>query len=336
MKFMNQIYRYIGLAAAVSAALVSCRNEDILGSAEFNIVLDSSNSYLAGEPVKFKIEGEVDNLLFYSGETGAQYKYRDRYSVPAEDIKKAELNLTVLPQYGSTGGGLSIYITDKFDGLSGTDAEADRAKMKALFVKDNDGNEIVPEGWTRLDWEEKSGKNAPVSADISALADNFSIAFHWNPKSDPAAEIQRTYSVLKDAAVTVDLEGSPESKTALSDFGFTTLMMSGDVENAYKINGGNGTFVLTNAAYLFRGQGIGAGKLDYNIDGWYVTTPRKLNTVENDKGTVIKNTQNYLDSYEYTFAEPGSYTVTFVGTNENYLGSKQCVRQFTVNILAKI
>lgn len=333
---MNRTFIHIGLAAAVSAALVSCRNEDILGDAEFNIVLDSSNSYFAGEPVKFKIEGEVDNLLFYSGETGAQYKYRDRYSVPSEEIKKAELNLTVLPQYGSTGGGLSIYITDKFDGLSGTDGEADRAKMKALFVKDSEGNDIVPEGWIQLDWVEKSGKNTPVSADISALAENFCIAFHWNPKSDPATEIQRTYSVLKDAAVTVDLEGSPESTTALSSFGFTTLMMNEQIEDPYKVNGGNGTFVLTNAAYLFRGQGIAGGKLDYNIDGWYVTTPRKLNSVENDKGMVIKNIQNYLDSYEYTFSEPGSYEVTFVGTNENYLGAKECIRQFRINILPKL
>ena len=55
-----------------------------------------------------------------------------------------------------------------------------------------------------------------------------------------------------------------------------------------------------------------------------------------DKGTPIKNVQNYLDTFEYTWKEPGTYTVTFVGTCANYLGSSIQVKEFTINIVEKL
>ncbi len=55
-------------------------------------------------------------------------------------------------------------------------------------------------------------------------------------------------------------------------------------------------------------------------------------TVENDKGVVIKNLQNYLHSFEYTWNEPGTYTVTFVGTNANYAGASRKIQEMTITI----
>ena len=45
--------------------------------------------------------------------------------------------------------------------------------------------------------------------------------------------------------------------------------------------------------------------------------------------------QNYLDSYSYTYDEPGTYQAVFVGRNANYLGSSEEVKQFQVTILSR-
>ncbi len=55
--------------------------------------------------------------------------------------------------------------------------------------------------------------------------------------------------------------------------------------------------------------------------------------VAGDKGVVIKNLQNYMDSYEYVWNDPGTYTATFVGTNSNIEGSSEQVMEFTVTIM---
>ena len=79
-------------------------------------------------------------------------------------------------------------------------------------------------------------------------------------------------------------------------------------------------------------QGIGANALPYAIDGWVISKATPLNRVANDKGVAIKNLQNYLHTFEYTWTEPGTYTVTFVGTNSNYAGASQDVKEMTITI----
>ena len=65
------------------------------------------------------------------------------------------------------------------------------------------------------------------------------------------------------------------------------------------------------------------------------TTPRPLNKVANDKGTVVKDLQNYIHEYEYTWTEPGTYDVVFVGRNENYMSASEEIQRFTITILEK-
>ena len=65
----------------LSAVLMAgCQQDDAIDPA-YHITMDANNTYVAGEPVKFNIHGNVDNILFYSGETGSQYVYKDRYEV---------------------------------------------------------------------------------------------------------------------------------------------------------------------------------------------------------------------------------------------------------------
>ena len=63
--------------------------------------------------------------------------------------------------------------------------------------------------------------------------------------------------------------------------------------------------------------------------------PRPLNKVANDKGIVVKDLQNYIHEYVYTWDKPGTYEVVFVGRNENYAASSEQIHKYTITILEK-
>lgn len=302
-------------------ALSACEQQ-VVYDVDYNVTLDPSNTYLAGEPVKFNFTGNVDNLLFYSGETGSQYIYRDRYVVPMENVIAATLDMSVLAQYGNANG-MSIYLTDTFEGLSGNDGEADRATMKSLL----DGG---MQGWTKLEYvDSKSGVTTSFNEDISGYMDNFCVAFHWNPIRD-GKSAQRTYKI--NGSVSIEMDGVEPATMDFSEMGFKILTMNEETD-PYAKNKGNGYINDNKSGYVLTCQGCAATVLDYAIDAWAISTPTALNKVSNDKGTVIKDLQNYMDSYEYTWNEPGTYTVTFVGVNANYKATSTEIHEFTVTIL---
>ena len=80
-------------------------------------------------------------------------------------------------------------------------------------------------------------------------------------------------------------------------------------------------------------QGVGANALPYCLDGWAISKPAPLNRVANDKATVIKNMQNYMTSYEYTWTKPGTYDITFIGSNSSYRHATQQQKDMTVIIV---
>ena len=305
-------------------AFCACQH-DIVRETDFNVTLDAENTYFVGEPVRFNFTGEVDNIIFYSGETGSQYKYKDRYTVPAEDVLAANLDMDFQARYGLAGA-LEIWVSSSFEGLNGEDGAADRATIKTMV----DGG---MQGWTKLDYQEgASTKWTEQAFDLSEYVENFCIAFHWCPPQFD--QTQRTYWI--NGKLSLDLAGTDPTVMDISELGFTTVMMNEEIEDPYKKNAGNGSIILNNpntGALIF--QGVGGNALTYCLDGWAISKPAPLNRVANDKAVVIKNLQNYMQTYEYVWEKPGTYEVVFVGTNSDYLSATSEVKTITLNIIDK-
>lgn len=310
------------MICAVAAFAAAC-TQDVVYEADYTVCLDKGNTYVAGEPVRFNFDGNVDNIVFYSGEIGHQYKFKDRFDVPMEAVNAATLGIDYQARYGEPGA-LEVYVSNDFTGLDGNDGAADRAAIKAMV----DGG---MKGWTKLDYKEgPSTKWTQQDYDMKDYMENFSIAFHWCPEKKD--KVQRHYWI--NGTITLDLEGMFPSTIEFTGLDFITVMMNEEIEDPYIKNNGNGTIILnkpTTADIVM--QGVGANVLPYAIDGWAISKPIPLNKVANDQGTVIKNLQNYLHSFEYTWTEPGTYTVTFVGTNSNYAGASRKLYEMTVNII---
>lgn len=308
--------------------MASCQH-DVIYEADYNITLHEDNTYYAGDPVKFNITGEVDNLLFYSGETGKQYIYRDRYEVPVEDVLSANLHLDIRGRYGYVADyeALEIWVSKDFAGINGVDdPDGDRTKVREMVAAG------MP-GWVKLDFQDKNKDQFfGYDFEMNDYLSNLCIAFHWIPKGPDVT--QRTFWI--NGKVSLEMEGTEPSEMKLTDLGFKSLMMNEEVD-AYKKNAGNGSIRFDNAvnAGEICYQGVGANVLTYAIDGWVFTVPSPLNKVANDKGIVIKNLQNYMHEYEYVWTKPGTYEVVFVGRNENYASSSEEVIKHKITIMEK-
>ena len=314
--------------------MASCQH-DVIYEADYNVTLDEENTYYVGEPVKFNIDGEVDNIVFYSGESGSQYMYKDRYQVSAADVESAKLEMNYEPQYGLKGG-LKVYYTNTFDGLSGNDQTADRKKLSDMSADMT--------GWVEMPWTEGNSKiEVKHTYDIPLeMYENLSLAFYWEPVFK-ANNAQRTY--LVSGKFLLGMKGLKDPiPVSLKNMNFTSVMMNTEYENAYKTDNGKGS-ILLNGTMKFTTSKVVAEIVFRGFDkdhtfgskGWLIGNMPKMDVVnvDPDKGVVIKNLQNYLHSYEYTWTEPGTYKVAFVGRNENYASSSEMVKEYTITILEK-
>lgn len=306
----------------VGSTMSSC-SEDVLEKIDCRIGLDASNTYKVGEPVKFNFDGDVDNIVLYTGEAGSEYKNKDRFVVSVDDVEDVSLNLDFQARYGMPGA-LEVYVSNTFKGLKGTDAKADKSLIQDMVAGGM-------EGWTKLDYQEgKSKAWTHQTFDLTPYLDNFALAFHWNPQYDGKNAL-RTYWV--NGKLNSNIKGSAPSSTSLIDLGLISVMVNEEKDdNPYVNNAGNGSIIFnkqSTANVIFQGANK---KYPNSLDGWVFSVPRPLNKVNNDKPVVIKNLQNYMDEYSYVYEKPGTYEAYFIMKNENYKGSYMDVKHFTINI----
>lgn len=323
-------------------AVAACEHDEIYEEIDFGVTLSSSNTYLVGDPVRFDFTGNADYLLFFSGETGHEYRFRDRTEVNPEDIQNCLFTLQLNARSGKPS--MTAYVTNQFHGgLTGTDEAADLALIESMLTPEGD-----LEGWTKLELNDPTENTVwtTTQLDVTDLADNFAVALHWSTGSFETT--QRNYWVSSN--VEVQFAGYDPVKIHSQQLNYIPFAMNEEkageryilttensVPYSMRYTGNSGLltteFVLTGCkAY----DPANASTLPYAIDCWVVSTPTALNLIEPDTGVSIKNLSQTLDHYDYTFLEPGTYTVTFVATAGNYIDQSRDIKEFTITIIDPI
>lgn len=353
-------------AAALTAfAGVSCEREDIYEPVEFRVTLDPANTYRAGEPVTFRFGGNADFITVWNGDTGHEYRHRERELAPVELFRSAELELKIYQQYGDPG--MEIYLTDRFPGLAGRyyDSSDPGADIDRYAEQDRELlRQVVASGfagWDRFSFTDNTAARFESwKADISKYVDNFTFAIRI--KGPAAGRTLRTYFINPRITAEFDRYGTYVRK--FSQLTFVPFRMEGlwtdqtpyvasvdaDFSSFLKVN--------QNGIVKFRGQknpmagadiafqgfregtAVNAASLPgvnyLPVEQWIVMQPFALNTISPDTGENIKGFADDVTSYTHTYDEPGTYTVTFIASTGNYQGESRTVRELTVTVVDPI
>lgn len=318
----------ITLFAAALTLLVagsSCDHDEIYQPLDFSVRLDASNTYRTGEPVVFNFGGNADYITVWNGDTGHEYRYRNRTSVDFKDIVSCELSFGLAQAYGQADTEnryCNILVTDQFAGLNGADAAADGTLVAAIDDQYT--------GWKELDYENLSNRvslgsvpKVTYTYDITEYAGNFSLALHFHHDE---SQNMRSFAFDK-LQISVQFDGYEPAEYDFDDLTFVTYStIEQHADNPYVHNvSGDGYVKLagesgSNTAGEIVYQGYSWANHSYVSDQWVFLRPIALNAISPDTGQSIKGVTDDVKSYSYTYDQPGTYTATFVVGNGNYQG----------------
>jgi hypothetical protein len=278
------------------------------------------------ETLKFELEGNPDMLVFFSGQMGSEYKYRNRTEIEGNPTMRFQTKLDFGLQFNS----LKVYFSSTFPGIT-RDEATDRANISNM------------EYWTDITSQCNLPivKTSPDNIKLSPTIDlkdykgkPFYIAFRVvGPKGDESTWTLSNLSIINSS------DGRDIEIGTFRTIGFTAFDLLATSE-PYKNNGRptgeiNRRWNLTTFA---NNQITGGGSNDAAFTGtnddWAISAKIDLIKTRPDAGTAIKGfDQAPLEEFDFPYTKPGVYTITFLGTNSYYGSASQTVKELIVKII---
>lgn len=293
---MKNIIRYCGL---LLVGLVSCV-EDEAPSVELKVALDKQ-VYQVGEPVTFKLNGNPDNIVFYSGEVGHNYAYKERYHADGDLL----VNFNSWVRYGDIYHNLKFLVSSDFSGVY------DKENVEAATWIDlsdkfrfSVGDDQTPSGEVNL-------KEYVGAAEDAKLF----VAFRYE---DEEKAQQNNWIIRSITLDCVSAEGVRSNLATMPTMGWKVV----DFEN---------TAVTWNTSSTSQIQINGGNNQPKNVD-WIISQAFDVRKTTPDTGVALKNISTTMDEYKYIYTKPGIYEVVFETTSDWYNGSDHGLTRLTVEV----
>ncbi|MDR2283392.1 MAG: DUF5017 domain-containing protein [Sphingobacterium sp.] len=283
---------------------LSCENAIVVNSPTFDVHVDKL-VYKVKDTVRFSFSGDVEYLMFYSGERGAEYEHRLRTKVEnAKPILKFENEF----KYGPIERRFKLFVLTDFSGIMDADGINNATKHD---ISD------------RVNFSPPPGKSGVWfdSGDID-LSDfvkyrQVNLAFQF---------------------VTEEMGVGNQGTLTIQNLSLTTY---DEKQNAYPVlrelsDGGwlAYSFLGPNRVWRIRPQDlyIGVNPKEPANDDWVITKALDLSSILPDKGVPLKRLTSQLEDYKHVFTKAGEYVVTFVAKNENVYGEKEVLKKLNITI----
>lgn len=293
---MKNIIRHCGL---LLVGLVSCV-EDEAPSVELKVALDKQ-VYQVGEPVTFKLNGNPDNIVFYSGEVGHNYAYKERYHADGDLL----VNFNSWVRYGDIYHNLKFLVSSDFSGVY------DKENVEAATWIDlsdkfrfSVGDDQTPSGEVNL-------KEYVGAAEDAKLF----VAFRYE---DEEKAQQNNWIIRSITLDCVSAEGVRSNLATMPTMGWKVV----DFEN---------TAVTWNTSSTSQIQINGGNNQPKNVD-WIISQAFDARKTTPDTGVALKNISTTMDEYKYIYTKPGIYEVVFETTSDWYNGSDHGLTRLTVEV----
>lgn len=329
---INKLLIAISIA---SFTLVSCESE-FTKDAKLNVNVATGDNVSfdgqtitvkSGTPVEFRFSGDPDYLTFYSGEVGKEYRYKERTTVDESEVETSTLQFKLTPQYGKPANILTMYVSTDFPGLDKGNFEADSVLVEKhaweILIPTTDFPSAVKAQDFAIDMKPYLGKRIAIA-----------ICYRGQDKS--ATQSKFTFANMQ---IINKMSNGQETSFTTTSFGFTPVNMlhrhnladqKGMTANrAYGTvtNNTSGIWNFKDMDAFFIHSSSANTELKYS---WLVSNLFVVNACSPDAGTGLKNITQSLDSYQYIYNTPGTYTATFIGTNSNYKQESSVVHEYTV------
>jgi hypothetical protein len=301
--YSKYLHRYY-LAILMSALIFSSCTKQELDAPDFNVTVEKTTVAM-DEPITFQFTGTADIVTFFSGEEGAEYKFKDRTTVDG----KPQMQFTSYLQAGASTQThtLSLLVSNDFNGTYDVEnlkaaTWTDITSRASLSTGDND----TPSGI--IDLTDQMSGNVPVY-----------IAFRYTAKKDAAAA-QPKWTIKNIAIDNVADDNTTISIAKQSNLSWGSLSV---------LNSAN-LWAYNSSSLTFTGGGIDA---DDNED-WVISQPVQLNRAPRDYGKSIKpSATTRLVTYTFDgYSQPGTYIASFEAINANRWDEKKVLKQFTFTV----
>ncbi|RPD38670.1 DUF5017 domain-containing protein [Chitinophaga barathri] len=302
------MFKYKNMLPLAAISLLFACKRDVVELPAFEARAEKAE-YKAGDSVLFFFSGEPDIITFYSGEPGKEYRYKDRTDMEA-GVTQLEFISRVL--YGSQANNLKVVASNEFTGIYDS---ANVKKSSWVDITSRFTLATAPGGG--LSANTPSGK-ADLS-DLVVKGKPLYLGFQYLGEKPPGATpTQRTWRILGFSLTSTLPGGSPNTLVNHVSAGWLAIDVINKA-NKWAVAADNIQFAPN-------------GTLEVSED-WMITKPIWVTKVAPDKGTAIKDYSKRKESYSYVFAKPGTYTVTFVGSNTSSKEIKTVVKEITLTIV---
>lgn len=294
MKLYKAIY-----PALLSLAVTACSDE--APDAALSVSIDGGVCK-AGEPVCFRISGDADNIVFYSGEPGHEYNLRDRQFAD-NDLMVDFVSYT--DQSTGVHHNFQILVSCDFDGVY------EPENVSAATWTDVTDKFTLPS---------QTGLNTPsgtVNLKEYAGTDNDALIYFAFRYYDLDGVAQRNRWVVRSINIEkVSPEGVATTLADIKTAGWQNVIMSG-----------TGKWTLPGSQLLASGNVATNDK-----DMWAVSAGFNIHTSEPSTGIVLKNLATDLSEYTYTYENPGVYEAVFASSSVWYNSENTSTTTITVNV----
>lgn len=294
------------IAAIFFLSLASCKKRYALDAFDnFSIELEKT-SYKVGEPVRFIVNGKPNNLVFWSGEAGRTYEFRERTAVAGNSVS---LNFKSYAQFGLMPidqSVIKLLVSTDFTG------KYDSANVKAATWEDITDKAVLSTGQ-----DQTPSGNIDLSS-FAARNKNIAIAFRYKTNVIKPEAQQNRWVIRSFDLKSTNQQGDETVLANMATAGWTAFNFSGPATN----------WSITSAQLLTVRNST---DLD---DDWVITKQFNPNKTMPDKGEPIKNISQKLYEYTRVYNKPGVYKAVFVATNVNVKETASVVKEIELTITA--
>lgn len=272
-------------AAAAALAVTACTNE----APDAGLSISLGNEVCkAGEPVTFRIDGEADNIIFYSGEPGHEYSLRNRQFAD-NDMTMEFVSYT--DQSAGVVNNMQVLVSADFSGVYTPEevSSATWTDVTGLFTLPDKTGQNTPSGTASLKSYAGSENN-----------DLIYVAFRY--KDIDGEGVRNRWVVRSMSLVKVSPEGGRSEIADIKTAGWQNVVVSGTAK-----------WTLPGSQLLASGNASTGDK-----EFWAVSAGFNIHTSEPSSGVVLKNIATDVEEFSYTYEVPGVYEAVFASSSVWY------------------